>query len=50
MRDALAQRIRNERVAALRRAYLAELLKQHPPEINEMALSSLLSDQQSSAR
>ena len=50
VRDALVQRIRNERAAALRRAYLADLLKQHPPEISEMALSGLLGDQSSSAR
>lgn len=50
VRDALVQRIRNERAAALRRAYLADLLKQHPPEINEMALSGLLGDQPSPAR
>jgi peptidylprolyl isomerase len=50
VRDALVQRVRNERAAALRRADLADLLKQHPPEISEMALSGLLGDQSSSAR
>jgi parvulin-like peptidyl-prolyl isomerase len=41
VRDQLAQQIRNERSALLRRAYLAELQKQHPPVLNELALSSL---------
>jgi peptidylprolyl isomerase len=50
VREALVQQIRNERATALRRAYLAELLKQHPPVINELALSSLLGDQPSAAR
>lgn len=45
VRDGLVQRMRNERAAALRRAYLADLLKQQQPEINEMALSALLGDQ-----
>jgi parvulin-like peptidyl-prolyl isomerase len=49
VRDALVQRIRNERAAALRRSYLTDLLKQHPPEINEMALSGLLGDRTSSS-
>ncbi len=31
---------------ALRRAYLAELLKQHPPVLNELALSTLLDQSQ----
>jgi peptidylprolyl isomerase len=48
--DALVQRIRNERAAVLRRAYLAELLKQHPPEINEMALSGLAGEETPPAR
>jgi peptidylprolyl isomerase len=42
VRDQLSQQIRSERATALRRAYLAELLKQHPPVLNELALSSLL--------
>jgi peptidylprolyl isomerase len=42
VRDQLAQQMRTERATALRRAYLAELLKQHPPLVNELALSSLL--------
>mgnify|MGYP002776864608 CR=1 FL=1 len=50
VRDALVQQMRNERAGALRRAYLAELLKQHPPVINELALSNLLGEQVSAAR
>uniref|UniRef100_Q07KZ4 Parvulin-like PPIase n=1 Tax=Rhodopseudomonas palustris (strain BisA53) TaxID=316055 RepID=Q07KZ4_RHOP5 len=42
VRDQLAQQMRKERAAALRRGYLAELLKQHPPVLNELALSNLL--------
>lgn len=41
VRDALVQRLRAERTAAERRAYVAELLKQTPPVVNEMALSRL---------
>lgn len=41
VRDALVQRIRSERTEANRRAYVAELLKQTPPVINEIALSKL---------
>jgi peptidylprolyl isomerase len=42
VRDALVQRIRTERVEGNRRAYVAELLKQTPPVVNEIALSRLL--------
>jgi parvulin-like peptidyl-prolyl isomerase len=42
VRDALVQRIRVERAEANRRAYVAELLKQAPPVVNEIALSKLL--------
>lgn len=42
VRDTLVQRIRDERIEANRRAYLAELLRQSPPAINELALSKLL--------
>jgi peptidylprolyl isomerase len=42
VRDALAQRMRAERADANRRAYMAELLKQNPPAINELALTKLL--------
>lgn len=41
VRDALVQRIRSERTEANRRAYVADLLKQTPPVINEIALSKL---------
>ncbi|WP_315806334.1 MULTISPECIES: peptidyl-prolyl cis-trans isomerase [unclassified Bradyrhizobium] len=50
VRDALVQQIRNERATAVRRAYLAELLKQHPPVINELALSGLVGEQSPAAR
>jgi parvulin-like peptidyl-prolyl isomerase len=50
VRDVLVQQMRSERAAAQRRAYIAELLKQHPPVINELALSNLLGDQASAAR
>ncbi|MHC4043467.1 peptidylprolyl isomerase [Bradyrhizobium sp. 23AC] len=42
VRDQLVQQMRSERATALRRAYLAELLKQNPPILNELALSGLL--------
>lgn len=42
VRDALVQRMRTERAEANRRAYMAELLKQTPPVVNELALSKLL--------
>jgi PPIC-type PPIASE domain len=42
VREQLVQQMRTERANALRRAYLAELLKQHPPVLNELALSNLL--------
>jgi parvulin-like peptidyl-prolyl isomerase len=41
VRDQLVQQMRGERATLLRRAYLAELQKQHPPVLNELALSSL---------
>jgi peptidylprolyl isomerase len=50
VRDQLVQQIRNERATALRRAYIAELLKQHPPVVNEFALSNLLVEQNPAAR
>jgi parvulin-like peptidyl-prolyl isomerase len=50
VRDQLAQQMRNERAAALRRAYIAELLKEHPPVLNELALSNLLLEQTPAAR
>jgi len=42
VRDALVQRIRTERAEANRRAYVADLLRQTPPVVNEIALSKLL--------
>lgn len=42
VRHALVQRIRAERAEANRRAYVADLLKQTPPVVNEIALSKLL--------
>jgi peptidylprolyl isomerase len=42
VKDALVQRMRAERIEANRRAYVAELLKQTPPVVNEIALSRLL--------
>ena len=50
VRDQLVQQMRSERAAALRRAYLAELLKQHPPAINELALTKLLGEQTPAVR
>lgn len=41
VREALVQRMRAERVEANRRAYVAELVKQAPPVVNEIALSKL---------
>ena len=42
VRDQLAQRLREERAAANRRAFLAKLIEQSPPAINELALSKVL--------
>jgi peptidylprolyl isomerase len=42
VRESLVQRMRTERIEANRRAYVAELLKQTPPVVNEIALSKLL--------
>jgi parvulin-like peptidyl-prolyl isomerase len=42
VRDQLVQQMRSERATMMRRAYLAELLKEHPPILNELALSNLL--------
>src|SRR5262249_20406577 len=42
VRDVLVERIRAERAEANRRAYLAELLKQNPAVVNEIALSKVL--------
>lgn len=50
VRDQLVAQMRSERAAALRRTYLAELLKQNPPVINELALSALLGGQTASGK
>lgn len=42
VREQLVQQIRSERANAMRRAYIAELLKRNPPVLNELALSNLL--------
>jgi len=42
VREQLIPQVRAERSQMLRRAYLGELLKQHPPVLNELALSNLL--------
>ena len=42
VREQLVQQMRSERANMMRRSYLAELLKQHPPVLNELALSNLL--------
>jgi peptidylprolyl isomerase len=42
VREQLAQRLRDERVAANRNAYLTKLIEQSPPVINELALIKLL--------
>ena len=43
VRDALVAQMRAERAQANRQAYLAKLLEQSPPAINELALSKVLS-------
>jgi parvulin-like peptidyl-prolyl isomerase len=42
VREQIVQQMRIERANMMRRAYLAELLKQNPPVLNELALSGLL--------
>lgn len=42
VRDALAQRLRQERAVAARRAYQAKVIEQYPLAINELALSKVL--------
>jgi peptidylprolyl isomerase len=41
VREQIVQQMRAERAAMMRRAYLAEVAKEHPPIINELALSTL---------
>ena len=45
VRDQLVQRVRDERVTVNRRNYLAKLIEQAPPAINELALSNLLTEE-----
>jgi peptidylprolyl isomerase len=42
VRDQLVQQMRAERAAMAQRAYIGQLLQQHPPMLNEFALSNLL--------
>ena len=49
VRDALANRLREQRAEANRRAYIAKLLEQSPPTINELALSQVLDQAQAEA-
>lgn len=42
--DLLTERLRQERAVELRRTYLAELLRQNPIAINELALSRLIDE------
>lgn len=44
VREQLAQRLRDERATANRRAYLAKVTEQTPPAINELALPKLFAD------
>ncbi len=50
VRDALVQRMRAERAEANRRNYVAELVKQSPPVVNEIALSRLFAKSDAPAR
>ncbi|WP_213737829.1 peptidylprolyl isomerase [Bradyrhizobium sp. dw_411] len=50
VRDQFVQQMRAERAAALRRTYLAELLKQNPSAINEIALSKVFGEPNQAAR
>lgn len=44
VREQLVKRLRDERGAQLRRAYIAELVKKSPPAINELELSKVLGE------
>lgn len=44
VRDQLVGKLRDEQSSAMRRAYVAELLKQTPPAINELALAKMLNE------
>jgi peptidylprolyl isomerase len=50
VRDQFVQQMRAERAAALRRTYLAELLKQNPSAINEIALSKVFGEPNQATR
>ncbi len=50
VRDQLVTQLRAERARMLRQAYLAELIKQNPPVVNEIALSKIFGDQSRAAR
>jgi peptidylprolyl isomerase len=41
VRDQIVQQMRAERSAGARRSYIAQLMQQHPPVLNEFALSTL---------
>lgn len=49
VREALAQRMREQQAAANRRAFVAELLKQNTPVINELAFSKMVGSTGASA-
>jgi parvulin-like peptidyl-prolyl isomerase len=42
VKDQLVAQMRNERAAALRRAFIADLMNKNPPVVNEFALSKLV--------
>ncbi len=44
VRELLVQRLRAQQAEAMRRAYLAKVLEQTPPAINEIALSKMLGE------
>ncbi len=50
VRDQFVAQMRAERAAVLRRTYLAELLKQNPSAINEIALSKVFGEANQAAR
>jgi peptidylprolyl isomerase len=50
VRPQLVAQMRAERAAANRRAILAQMLEQHPPAVNELALSKLLTERERAAQ
>ncbi|MBB4198986.1 peptidylprolyl isomerase [Rhodoblastus sphagnicola] len=50
VREALVQQMRAERARALRQAYLAEVLKQNPPVLNELAIANLVAQPPAGAK